>query len=453
MLRPQFLSRAHSKQFDDGLVLFLRQLLHRAASGLAHDTLGERPLQLRRDDRRSKNLPRLNHRWEQVLDEMLDAALTAPEMPLQARAQHAPPRAGSVAHRSICVLDAEHALLDQVQHFTIERRLEPICHVARQFLVETNRLLADGFVKGHGPPDRLVRRLRTADDFDERDDVRRIERVADQHALGVHTVRLHDARRDPRRARGDDRVDRRGSVNVCEQLHLEIRALRSVFLDEVGVGQRILQARRERQTIAGCAVRQADAGQQRPGFIDVLAKVGLGVRRWIGRDDVEAACEIVGGPARADDAGADDSNAVNRFVERHDECFLLNAFRVRDALAAVAARLGGEGERRPRERRLTASSCAGAGRTVKEQAEGAGPGAAGGEAERPAAVHHQDRRTGHSFHPRPLEARVRCPFSTNQPIQALFPNWVCTCVSTDAILISRYRVTPLSNRLDDRRLL
>ena len=36
-----------------------------------------------------------------------------------------------------------------------------------------------------------------------------------------------------------------------------------------------------------------------------------------------------------------------------------------------------------------------------------------GEAERPAAVHHRDRRAGHPLHPRPLEARrTRCRSSS-----------------------------------------
>src|SRR5262245_5737447 len=196
VLRSQFVLRAHTKQFDDDLVLFVRQLLYRTAGSLVQDTVGKRSLQLRRDRRRAERLEQLDQRRQQVFDEMLDAALAASEMPLKALPHYAPPWAGAVAHRCIGVLDAQHALLNQIEHFAIERGLKAIRHVPGQFFVETNRPLADRCVERHRPQDRVGRRFRAADDFDERNDVRRIERMADEDTLGVRAVGLHDARRD-----------------------------------------------------------------------------------------------------------------------------------------------------------------------------------------------------------------------------------------------------------------
>ena len=58
--------------------------------------------------------------------------------------------------------------------------------------------------------------------------------MPDQDALGVLALRLHHARRDPRRAGGDDRVGRGGVVHVGEKLDLELGPLGGVFLHEVG---------------------------------------------------------------------------------------------------------------------------------------------------------------------------------------------------------------------------
>ena len=64
-----------------------------------------------------------------------------------------------------------------------------------------------------------------------------VERVADDGSLRTPALGLHDAHRDARRARGDDRVGRCGVVDVGEQLDLQFRALRRVLLNEVGVGE------------------------------------------------------------------------------------------------------------------------------------------------------------------------------------------------------------------------
>src|SRR5262249_21618009 len=90
-----------------------------------------------------------------------------------------------------------------------------------------------------------------------------------------------------------------------------------VFLDEVGLGERLAHARREFQPLTGCAGREASPGEHGPGVIDVLAEVRFRVRRRIGGDHVEPAGQVVGGPAGADYPGADNGNAAYRFVDGH----------------------------------------------------------------------------------------------------------------------------------------
>ena len=116
-----------------------------------------------------------------------------------------------------------------------------------------------------------------------------------------------------------------------EQLHLELGPLGAVFLDEVGLRQRLLHVRGEGQAVARRARREADGVELPPRLVHVLAQVGFRVGGGVGRDHVEAARQVLGGPARADDPGADDGDSVDGFVEGHDSVLLLGDFNVCDA--------------------------------------------------------------------------------------------------------------------------
>ena len=253
-----------------------------------------------------------------MLHEVLDASRPAAEVPLQTRPHDAPSQPGAVAHRVVRVLDAQHVLLNQVHDLAVERGLEAVGDVTGQLLPEVHGLLADRRIELHRPLDGARGRLHAADHFHQRNDVRRIERMSHQAALGVRALRLHDAGRDAGRARRDDRVRRSRIVHVGEQLHLEIRPLGAVFLNEVRRRQRLLHVGREGQLIPGRAGGQADARQHLPRLVDVLAELRLRVRRRVGGDHVEPARQIECGQACADDSGADDRDGVNGLVVGHD---------------------------------------------------------------------------------------------------------------------------------------
>ena len=143
----------------------------------------------------------------------------------------------------------------------------------------------------------------------------RVERVADDGPLRTPALGLHDAHRDARRARGDDRVGRRGVVDVGEQLDLEFRALRRVLLNEVGVAEGLRQVRGELQAIRGGAGRESQLVTAVPRTLDVGPQCRLGARRRIGGRDIEAVGEIVRRPTRTDGAGADDCDALHWLCE------------------------------------------------------------------------------------------------------------------------------------------
>src|SRR5947199_9136651 len=99
-------------------------------------------------------------------------------MPLQARAHHTPTKPWSVRHGDISIFDAEDALLNQGENFTVQSRLQPVPHVARHRLAQPDRLLSDRCVEGNSSFDYSLRGLRPADYFHQRNYVRRIKRMA-----------------------------------------------------------------------------------------------------------------------------------------------------------------------------------------------------------------------------------------------------------------------------------
>ncbi len=144
----------------------------------------------------------------------------------------------------------------------------------------------------------------------------RVERVADDATFGALATRLDDAHREPRRARGDDRVGRSGCVDVGEQLDLEIGPLRPVLLDEVRLRQRLLHVGGELETLHRRLRRQSDDLERLPGLVHVPAQVRFCVRGWIRRDHVEPAREVLRRPTRTDESRPDDRDPAYRFVRR-----------------------------------------------------------------------------------------------------------------------------------------
>ena len=123
-------------------------------------------------------------RIHEVIHEVLDSAGAATDVPLQALTHDAPANSRSVADGSVGVLDTQHVLLDQVEHLAVERRLQSVRHVPGQLLAQKDRFLADRRIELHRLLDGLGRCLAAADHFHQRNDVRRIERMPDEHTLG-----------------------------------------------------------------------------------------------------------------------------------------------------------------------------------------------------------------------------------------------------------------------------
>ena len=144
--------------------------------------------------------------------------------------------------------------------------------------------------------------------------------MPDDTALRMLTLGLNDTHGERGGARGNQRVRRGRGIHIRVQSDFEIHPFRTVLLHEVSLGECLLHVGRKLQPVARTPGSQPDARQHRPGFIDVLTQVGLRVGSRIGRNHVEATCEILCGPAGTNDSRPNNGNTADGFVKAHD-CF------------------------------------------------------------------------------------------------------------------------------------
>src|SRR3954447_1026689 len=186
---------AQSKELEQNLVFVLCELLHGPRSGLLQDAFGDRLLEIGRDGWIPEGVQQRGQPGEHAFKEMLDPARPAGEVKLQIGTHDAPAESRPPTHGIVRVADTQHALLDEIQDLFVESHLEPVRNVAGDFLVEADGLLSDGFVERDRLFDRRGCGLGAAHHLNQRNDVRWIERVADQATLRALHAGLNDARR------------------------------------------------------------------------------------------------------------------------------------------------------------------------------------------------------------------------------------------------------------------
>jgi hypothetical protein len=167
-----------------------------------------------------------------------------------------------------------HAVFDQPVGLAPQSRLQTVRHVPRQFGADVDRRLPDGAIHVHRPLDRGRIGLRPVDYIDERDEMRRVERMANQHALGMlSTCRLDLRGGEARRARGEHGVGRSDPVEVGEELARELEALGPALLHEPGPLGGIDGTRRQRHRVGrGALDHQALTFERRPALVDPTAQ-------------------------------------------------------------------------------------------------------------------------------------------------------------------------------------
>ena len=154
-----------------------RQLVVHARHELGVELRGERDLA-------QVAPPRLGRRPE-VLQDVREPARPAGQVLVDERPEHRPPQPRPVGDRGVDVGHGGHAPLDQRVGLLPQRGLQPVGDVPRHLLAQPDRLLPDRGVERQRPLDDVLAGLLPGHDLDQRDEVRRVERVPDQHALRV----------------------------------------------------------------------------------------------------------------------------------------------------------------------------------------------------------------------------------------------------------------------------
>src|SRR5215475_3463396 len=185
--------RAKLKKSEQYLVLLLSKLVYRAICGLLQHSVDDRLLEFISDFRGAEDFNHGGQRVHQVFHEVFDPASATTQAPLQAWAHHSPPQSRPITHGIVRVRDTQHPLLNEIHDLFIEGRLESVRDVAGKLLPKMDGLLSDRRIKCHRLLDRFGRCFSPTDDFNQRNDVRRIERMTDQDTLGTLAFRLHDA--------------------------------------------------------------------------------------------------------------------------------------------------------------------------------------------------------------------------------------------------------------------
>src|SRR4051812_42558997 len=149
------------------------------------NAVDERLLHFGRQYRLPENLPPGRHRTGELLEEVLDAALAAAEVVEHHVAHDAPTQARPPAQRGVHVCSADDALGDEVIDLPCQGRLQTVGHMAGHFLAQANGLLSEPRVEIRCALNGRLRSLGAANDLYQRDQVRWIERMANNAALGM----------------------------------------------------------------------------------------------------------------------------------------------------------------------------------------------------------------------------------------------------------------------------
>ena len=123
----------------------------------------------------------------------------------------------------IHIFDRGDAGIDSMHRFPPQCQLQAVDQMSRDFLPHVYRVLAVGLVERQRPVDNGRGRLTAAKDLDERDDVRRVDRVPDNVALRPDATVLQFTDQQPRGTRCHDGVGRQPrfkcpvDVRLCRQ--------------------------------------------------------------------------------------------------------------------------------------------------------------------------------------------------------------------------------------------
>src|ERR1700723_2964175 len=205
-------------------------------------------LYLGRQHRVAERLPPRREGSRELFEKMLDATFTAAQVIEKHAAHEAPTQPRSPAQCGIRVGGADDAFGNKIVNLPTKGGLQTIGDMPRHLLAHSNRPPANALVEFRGLLDRFFGGLGAANDFDQWNQMGRIERMSDDATLGMRSAaQLNLAHRESGRTRRDDHFRRQQITQLPIELLLEVEALRTILLDEIRTAYRGLDFRRERQ--------------------------------------------------------------------------------------------------------------------------------------------------------------------------------------------------------------
>src|SRR5580692_170180 len=133
----------------------------------------------------AESLPPSCHGSGELFEKMLDAAFTAAQMIEKHAAHEAPTQARSPAQCRVYIGGADDAFGNKIVNLPREGGLQTICDMPRHLLTHSNRPPPDAVVEFGDALNSLFGGLGATHDFDQWDQMRRIEGMANYATLGV----------------------------------------------------------------------------------------------------------------------------------------------------------------------------------------------------------------------------------------------------------------------------
>jgi hypothetical protein len=226
------------------------RLVDRAAAASRSQPGDHLVAQLRRELGRLEPGPGRLQRRPEVVEHVRHPALAAGQVEGQHRPLHRPAQARAVGDRQVDLLDRRLPLGDHVQRLAPQRLLQPVGDEAGHLAVHRDHRLAGGGEELRGPRDGGRVGLLAADHLHQRDQVRRVERMAHHRALRAGALHLHVGHRVARRRRRDHHVDGRHLVDLGQQPALELEVLGGALLHEVGLRDGLREVRLVAEPVA-----------------------------------------------------------------------------------------------------------------------------------------------------------------------------------------------------------
>src|SRR5258708_6376097 len=199
---------AHLKRFlgsdtkleepEQHFVAFCRKRVDGARPDFGMNAVDELPLHFGRQHRASKRFPPSCHGTGELLEKVLDAACTAAQV-IEEHVAHEPPtQARSPAQRSVDIGGADDAFANKIADFPSAGRLQTIGDMPGHLFAYSNRPPSNALVEFRDALNGLFGGLGATHDFDQWDEVRGIERMADYTTLGLGAAACLDfAHRGP----------------------------------------------------------------------------------------------------------------------------------------------------------------------------------------------------------------------------------------------------------------